>query len=83
MPRAAMSVATRNSNRFAELVHHPVALSLVHVAMEPVGHVTLRFEMIHEIVHHPFGVAENDSKFEVVKINQPGQQFNFVAAIHS
>ena len=38
--------------------------------------------MIHEVVHHALGVAENDSELEIVDIDQAREQFDFVAAIH-
>ena len=50
--------------------------------MQPVGHVTLRFEVVHEVVHHALGVAENDAELEVVDVNEPREQFDFVAAVH-
>ena len=57
-------------------------MRLRHVAVQTVGHVTLRFEMIHQVVHHALGVAENNPKFEVMNVNQPRQQFDFEAPIH-
>src|SRR6266478_1900608 len=38
--------------------------------------------MIHQVVHHPFGVAENNAQFEIVDIDEPGEQLDFVTPIH-
>ena len=38
--------------------------------------------MIHQIVHHALGVAENDAELEVVDVHEPSEQLDFVAAIH-
>src|SRR3569833_2121000 len=66
----------------AEFVHLAVALGLVHVAVQAISHVTRGFEMVHEVVDHAFGIAEDDAEFEVVDIDETGEQFDFVTAIH-
>jgi hypothetical protein len=66
----------------AEFAHDAVAHGLAHVAVEAVGGVTLGVKMINEFVHHALGVAENDAELEVVDINEAGEEFDFVAAIH-
>src|SRR6266436_3624925 len=38
--------------------------------------------MIHQVVHHPFGVAENNAKFEIMNIDEPREQLDFVTPIH-
>ena len=50
--------------------------------LEAAGYQADRFEMVHEVVHHALGVAENDAEFEVVNINEPREQFHLVAAVH-
>jgi len=53
-------VATRNSQAtFAKLVHHAITLAWFMVAVQTVGGIALRLEMIHQLIHHAFGVAEN------------------------
>ena len=82
MPRAATSVATRNSRPdLRNLFITRSRISLVHVAVQTVGRITLRVQVIHQVVHHAFGVAENDAELEVVDIDEPREQFDFVAAI--
>lgn len=65
----------------AEFVHDAVAHGLAHVAVEPVGGVALGVEVVSEVVNHAFGVAEDDAEFEVVDVDEAGEEFDFEAAI--
>ena len=38
--------------------------------------------MIHEIIDHSLGVAENDAQLDIVEIDQAGEQLNLHAAVH-
>jgi hypothetical protein len=66
---------------FSEFVHDAVALGLAHIAVQAVGGIALGFEVIGEVVDHAFGVAEDDAEFDVVDIDQAGEQFDFKPAI--
>ena len=66
----------------AELVHHAVALGLVHVAVQTFGGVALRVQVFDEFVHHALGVAEDDAELEVVNVDEAGEDFDFPAAVH-
>ena len=48
--------------RLAELVHHPVAHGLGHVAVQPIGGIALRFQMVDQVIDHALGIAENDAR---------------------
>ena len=67
---------------FAEFLHDSVAHHLGHVAVEPVGGITLGVEVVHQIIHHALGVAKDDAELEVVEVNEPGEQINFEAPVH-
>jgi hypothetical protein len=38
--------------------------------------------VIHQVIHHALGVAENDAELEIVNVNQPREQLHLVAAVH-
>ena len=66
----------------AEFIHYPVALHLRHIAVQAVGHVALGLQMIHQLIHHPLGVAENDAQLQVVDVDQAREQIHLEAAVH-
>jgi hypothetical protein len=53
----------------AKPVHDAVAQGLAHVPVQAVGGVALGVEVFDQVVDHPFGVAEDDPKTEIVNIN--------------
>ena len=66
-------------SRLAELVHHPVTLSLVHVAVEPVGGIALGVEMIDEVIDCEAGINPTVATTTPwpSSINPGGAQYTF------
>jgi len=67
--------------RFAKSVHDPIALHLAHVSVQSVRLVTVGDHVFDQVIHHRLGIAENDAEFQIMDIDQSGEQFEFEAAL--
>src|SRR4051812_48241710 len=69
-------------SRLPKLVHHAISHQLRHVTVQTVRGISLRIQMIDKVVYHALRVAKNNSKLEVVDIDEAGKQFDLIVAIH-
>ena len=74
IPRAATSVATRNSRpEFRNLVIYQFPLSLVMSPLDSISRITANHQFVGQVVYHPLRVTKDDPELEMMKIDQWGQ----------
>jgi hypothetical protein len=77
-PRAATSVATSRSAVPARSFHHPVALLLVHPAVQRFGAVPAPVHDLGELVHLVARAAEHDGGVRVLHVEDPAERRRLV-----
>ena len=65
----------------AEFLHHPRALRLGKIAVEPVDRVPARMQELVEVIDHDLRTAKDDTVAEVMHIDQPGERLELRAPV--
>src|ERR1700678_1111116 len=60
-----------------KLIHYSVPLALAHVTVDTVGGISATNQLLGQMIDRPFGVAEDNTKLEIVEINDAGQGLGF------
>ena len=66
----------------AKLRHHALAHRLRDVAVQLVGDIAARREVLGELVHHHLGAAKDDAEFQVLQVDEPAERLDFETAVH-